>query len=68
MTEDSSQPVENTAANLRQLLLELYVSSTLWSDRLPNGEQERLLDTVLAAGEGRPFIPLGLPFPKAGVD
>jgi hypothetical protein len=52
-------------AKLRELLTQLYVSSVLWQDRLPDDEQERLLDTVLAAAEGRPFEPLGLPFPRA---
>ena len=54
------------ADKLRSLLRELYVSSVLWQDRLPDEEQERLLDTVLAAAEGRPFDLLGLPFPRAG--
>ena len=52
------------ADKLRGLLMELYASSVLWHDRLPGPEQERLLDTVLAAAEGRPFELLGLPFPR----
>ncbi|WP_374572770.1 hypothetical protein [Phenylobacterium sp.] len=50
-------------AKLRQLLMELYVSSVLFQDELPEAEQARLLDTVLAAAEGREFELLGLPFP-----
>lgn len=64
MSGNPTQPVENTVENLRQLLLELYVGSVLWRVDLPDSEQVRLLDTVLAAGEGRPFVPLGLPFPR----
>lgn len=56
--------MSDEAAQLRALLLELYVCGVLWQDRLSDGEQERLLDTVLAAAEGRPFEPLGLPFPS----
>lgn len=52
-------------AKLRTLLLDLYVASMLWRDDLPDDEQDRLLTTVLAAAEGRPFEPLGLPFPRA---
>lgn len=48
---------------LRQLLMELYVSSVLWQDQLSGPDQERLLNTVLAAAEGRDFDLLGLPFP-----
>lgn len=57
-------PMTPTETKLRQLLLELYVSGMLWRDDLPAEEQERVLDTVLAAGEGRDFEPLGLPFPR----
>lgn len=48
----------------RQLLLELYASGVLFREDLPEAEQIRLLDTVLAAAEGREFEPLGLPFPR----
>lgn len=51
---------------LRQLLLEIYVSGVLIIDDLPEDENVRLLDTVLAAAEGRDFEPLGLPFPREG--
>lgn len=53
----------NTAENLRQLLRELYVSGALRDD-LPESECARALDCLLDATEGRPFKPLGLPFPK----
>ncbi len=53
------------ATKLRELLLTLYVSGVLWQDQLSDDEQQRLLDTVLAAGEGRDFEPVGLPFPRA---
>lgn len=58
-----AEPETDTERRLRQLLLELYVSGVLWHDDLPNVEQQRLLDTVLAAAEGREFADLGLPFP-----
>jgi len=58
--------VENEAEALRELLLAIYVSGALLPDRgdLPESEAARLLDTVLDAAEGRPFTPLGLPFPR----
>lgn len=65
--EAMTQPpkIENTVENLRELLLQLYVSSALLGqERIAPEEEERLLDTVLAAGEGSPFVPLGLPFPR----
>lgn len=59
---------ENTAPRLRQLLLELYTSGAVYgpdeNDPLPEAERARLLDTVLAAAEGRHFEDLGLPFPR----
>jgi hypothetical protein len=58
--------MRDEAAQLRALLLELYVCGVLWQDRLPDAEQQRLLDTVLAAAEGRAFEALELPFPRAG--
>lgn len=54
---------ENTTDRLRQLLLEIYVSGSIRDD-LPTDELARLLDTILAAGEGEPFDDLGLPFPR----
>lgn len=52
-------------AKLQQLLMELYASSMLWRSDLSAAEQNRVLDTVLAAAEGRDFSPLGLPFPRS---
>jgi len=58
--------VENEAEALRERLLAIYASGVLLEDRRDVSEEEavRLLDTVLAAGEGRAFVPLGLPFPR----
>lgn len=56
---------ENTVESLRALILELYVSAAvLRRDVLAPEEEARLLDTLLAAGEGLRFAPLGLPFPR----
>jgi hypothetical protein len=64
-----SEPVTpNTVEALRELLLALYVSGSLLpdaADDVPPEEAARLLDTVMAAAEGRPFTPLGLPFPRS---
>jgi hypothetical protein len=49
---------------LRALLSEIYVSGVLLDDSMPEAENVRLLDTVLAAAEGREFELLGLPFPR----
>lgn len=58
------ETVANTIGALRQLLIELYVSASLGGPQtLLDAEHDRLLTTVLDAGEGRPFRPLGLPFP-----
>jgi hypothetical protein len=57
--------VMEATRRLRELLMELYVSGVLWQDRLSEPDQKRLLDTVLAAAEGRPFEPPGLPFPAS---
>lgn len=59
----SDTPKPNTVERLRELLLALYVSGVCNPDDAPVEEHARLLDIVLAAGEGRPFADLGLPFP-----
>jgi hypothetical protein len=58
----------NCAANdvdrLRELLLQIYVSGVLRPDvSLIEAEVDGILDTVLAAAEGRPFRPLPVPLP-----
>jgi hypothetical protein len=57
----------NDVARLRELLLQLYVSGCLAPENATPDEEERLLDTVLAAAEGRPFPDLGLPFPRTSL-
>lgn len=63
---DTGTAVPNDTEALRELLLSIYVSGALLPEigQIPPQEAERLLDTVLAAAEGRPFVPLGLPFPR----
>jgi hypothetical protein len=55
----------NSAENLRQLLLEIYIAGAIRDD-LPGPEWDRLHTTLIDAAEGRPFEPLGLPFPRSG--
>jgi hypothetical protein len=59
------QPQPNTTERLRQLLLELYISSCVNPVIASDEERVRVLDIVLAAGEGRQFPDLGLPFPRS---
>lgn len=59
--EDRAGP--NTVERLRELLLQIYVSSSIRDD-LPEAEAVRLLDAIVAAGEGEPFALPGLPFPR----
>lgn len=54
----------NTVENLRQLLTEIYVSGSI-REGLPDGEWDRIHTAILDAAEGRPFMPLGLPFPRS---
>jgi hypothetical protein len=60
--DDDAKP--NTEARLRELLRSLYVSGCCNPEDAKDAERARLLDIVLAAGEGRPFPDLGLPFPR----
>jgi hypothetical protein len=55
----------NNEARLRELLLQIYVSGCLMPENASPEEHERLLDIALAAGEGRPFPDLGLPYPRS---
>ncbi|UTC28141.1 hypothetical protein GURKE_01100 [Brevundimonas phage vB_BpoS-Gurke] len=62
---DAGVAVENTAQNLRWLLISIYTSGgtgDLWA--LTAEQRDPILDTLLDAGEGRPFVPLPYP-PKA---
>jgi hypothetical protein len=61
MSRADEQP--NTPDRLRELLLQIYVSGSIRDD-LPDGEYDRLMTAILDAGEGRPFVDVGLPFPR----
>ncbi len=58
--------VANNLENLRRLLAELYLSSSLGSadQDVSDEEWDRIHRTVLDAAEGRQFEPLELPFPR----
>lgn len=54
--------VENTEQNLRWLLTSLYTrggTGDLWA--MTAEQRDPILDTLLDAGEGRPFIPIPYP-------
>lgn len=56
---------EVRVAQLQELCTNLYVGvlGHLYDCDVPNGEVDTVLDAVLAAGEGRPFQQLRLPWP-----
>lgn len=54
----------NTVRNLRQLLLDLYVTGCIGHEGLSDEEVFRVLDAVIDAAEGRPFELIELPLPR----
>lgn len=61
---DALSDAEQEIMRLRELLLAIYVAVlSHLPDTIPDDQASVLFDTVLAAGEGRPFSPLPLPWP-----
>lgn len=62
---DGGGQVENTLGNLRILLLGLYTSGAgCGMDGWHEDDRGLFLDMLLAAGEGRRFIPVPSPWPR----